>query len=311
MDAVNPAAPVQDCVLAPAAGGRFVSSTLIAFWLGSSLFTADIGSGAITLASNLPVAPSQGAFSPDGSRFAYRVGDDTSGLSDHLFVAGRDLTLITRPGIGGHGGPPYGPYDELAFSGDAQYLLTDDSFGANFASGPPNFVVYDMSGKTVFQSGTAAFGEWAPHGDKLYFLAESQPHNIAGDLHSWDPVAGDVPVARGFSSYFWPAVAPDGQRILFNSYDSAGAPHLWAVDLASGHVAQIGKAISSHPVFVGATAVWSNEELPCSNCMGQSQTDGKLVAADVSSGSETAVNLGAFSSADGANTYWVQDVWIG
>src|SRR5579885_3083655 len=188
MDAVSRAAPTLDCLLSPAAGGRFVSSTLIAFWLGSSLFTADIGSGAIVLASNLPVAPTQGAFSSDGSRFAYRVGDDTGGLSDHLFVAGRDLTLITRPGIGGHGGPPYGPYDELAFSADAQYLLTDDSFGANFPSGPPNFVVYDMSGKTVFQSGTAAFGEWAPHGDKLYFLAESQAHGIAGDLHSWDPV---------------------------------------------------------------------------------------------------------------------------
>lgn len=132
-----------------------------------------------------------------------------------------------------------------------------------FRQGPPNFLVYDQSGRAVFQSAAAAFGVWAFQGDKLFFLAPSQEHGIAGDLHSWDPTTGETPLARNLSDYFWPALAPDGHRLLFNSYDSAGLPHLWSVDPDTGAVRQLATSISALPVVVGNNVVWSTEEKPC------------------------------------------------
>ena len=311
IDAVNPVRPVQECTLSPAAGGRFIAGTRIAFWVGNSLRVADIGTGAVAVTATLPAYPTDGAFSRDGSLFAYRVGDDTNGLSTHLFIAGRDRTLVTRAGIGGHGGPPYGPLSQLEFSADGKYLLSVDSFGAVFASEPPNFVVYDQNGSMVFQSTTAAFGRWAMQGSKLYFLAEPEAHGIKGDLHSWDPVGGDMPIVHGLSSYFWPMVSPDNRRLLFNSYDSAGLPHLWSIDLATGGFAQLAAGISTHPVFVGTSVAWSNEEAPC-NCGpgGVSAPDGKLVSHDLRTGNETSFSVAA-DGHSGANTRSILDVWFG
>jgi WD40-like Beta Propeller Repeat len=323
LDAINPLDPVQACTLTPAVGGRFITATRIAFWLGNSLRTADIGSGAVAVTATLPTVPTDGAFSPDGSRFAYRVGDDTNGLSTHLFVAGHDRTLVTRAGIGGHGGSSIGPQTQLEFSADGNYLLSVDSIFANFASSasasrngsayaPPNFLVYDQNGLTVFQSATAAFGQWATQGDKLYFLAESEALSDSGDLHSWDPIAGELPVAHGLNNYFWPALAPDNRRLLFNSDDSGG-PHLWSIDLGTGVVGQLATGISTHPVFVATGVVWSTEEKLCScGPGGPSAPDGKLVAHDLQTGKETSFGLAAYEGADfGTTTRFVLDVWLG
>jgi hypothetical protein len=199
----------------------------------------------------------------------------------------------------------------LEFSADGKYLLSVDSFGAVYASGPPNFVVYDQSGSTVFQSTTAAFGRWAMPESKLYFLAESEAHRIDGDLHSWDPIGGDRAIVHGLSRYFWPMLSPDNRRLLFNSYDSAGLPHLWSVDLATGVFGQLSVGISTHPVFVGTSVAWSNEEAPC-NCGpgGASAPDGKLVSHDLITGGETSFSVagGGQSSAD---TRFIFDVWLG
>jgi hypothetical protein len=311
-DAVNPVRPAQDCILSPAAGGRFIAGTRIAFWLGNSLRVADIGTGEVAVTATLPANPTAGTFSRDGSLFAYRVGDDTNGLSTHLFIAGHDRTLVTRAGIGGHGGSPYGPLSQLEFSADGKYLLSVDSLDANFASGPPNFLIYDQNGSTVFQSAIAAFGRWAMQGNKLYFLAALPAHGISGDLHSWDPISGDLPIAHGLSSYFWPTVSPDNRRLLFNTYDSRGLPYLWNVDLATGVFAQLATGINTHPVFVGTSTAWSNEEELC-NCGpgGASAPDGKLVSHDLRTGNETSFSLAGFGQLGGADTYFILDVWLG
>jgi hypothetical protein len=312
VDTVDPVHPVEDCTLIPAAGGRFITATRIAFWVGNSLRAADIAAGTVAVKATLPAAPADGAFSPDGSLFAYRVGGDTNGLSTHLFVAGQDRTLLTRAGIGGHGGSPYGPTTQLEFSADGKYLLSVDSLDANFASGPPNFLVYDQKGSTVFQSAIAAFGRWANQGDKLYFLAASPAHGISGDLHSWDPIAGEALVAHGLKTYTWPTLAHDNRRILFDSYDSAGLPHLWSVDLGTGVVSQLARGISTNPVFVDTSIVWSNEGQPC-NCSGvggfASAPDGKLVAHNIQTGQDTSFRLLAYGSA-GADTQFILDVWL-
>jgi hypothetical protein len=188
--------------------------------------------------------------------------------------------------------PRLGPATQLKFSADGKYLLSIDSLFANFEAGPPNFLVYDLSGSTVFQSATAAFGAWATQGNKLYFLAQPQHGDIRGDVHSWDPVAGELRVAQGLPSYFWPALAPDDRRLVFNSYDSAGLPHLWKVDVGAGVKAQLSTGISTHPVFVGHNAIWSDEEKPCDCGLGgMSAPDGNIVAHDLLTGQDTTIGL--------------------
>jgi hypothetical protein len=307
VDVVDAIHPVVRCALSPASGGRFISATRIAFWVGRSLGVGDIAAGLVAATATLPTVPTVGAFGPDGSVFAYRVGGDTNGLSTHLFIAGQDRTLVVRTGIGGHGGPTFGPATQLKFSADGKYLLSVDSLFANFEAGPPNFLVYDLNGSTIFQSATAAFGAWAAQGNKLYFLAQAQHGDIRGDVHSWDPVAGELGVAQALPSYFWPARAPDDRRLVFNSYDSAGLPHLWNVDVGTGVKAQLSTGISAQPVFVGHNAIWSNEEKPCDCGLGgMSAPDGKIVVHDLQTGQDTTIGLLDFGP-DGVSTSNILD----
>ena len=156
VDTSNPVSPDRICTLMPASGGRFISASRIGVWTTSQIELADLKLGTVTATALLPNAPSDGAFSPDGSVFAYHVGSDTNGMSTHLFKAGHDTTLLTRPGIGGHGGTSYGPAYQLTFSADGKYLLAVDSLFANFPSGPSNFLVYSTAdGSIAFQSGSA------------------------------------------------------------------------------------------------------------------------------------------------------------
>jgi WD40-like Beta Propeller Repeat len=306
VDVVDPINPVVRCDLSPASGGRFVAATRVAFWQADTLFVADILSGSVAETAKLPDIPTDGAFSPDGSLFAYRVGGDTNGLSTHMFVAGQDRTLVVRPGIGGHGGGPFGPATQLQFSADGKYLLSVDSLFARFGSGPPNFLVYDVNGSVVFQSTTAGFGVWATQGSKLYFLATTEQGAIGGDFHSWDAVAGEVPVAQRLSTYFWPTLKPDGRVLVFNSYDSAGLPHLWTLDLGTGVISQLSNGISSRPLFVGRNVIWSMEEKPC-QCGpgGASAPDGNVLVYDMQTRRETTAVLVGFPTVN------VIDVWLG
>jgi hypothetical protein len=269
----------------------------------------DIASGAVGTTAQLSNMPSQGVFSADGASFAYRVGDDTNGSSTHLVVRGNDKNLISRPPIGGHGGPTWGPLSQLAFSADGKYLLSVDSLLANYAAGPPTFIVYGIDGSTIFQSSLVAFGLWSPTAAKLYFLAPSQSHGISGSVRSWDAPNGEAPLVGGLPSYSWPAMSPSGSLIVFTSYDATGLPHVWKIDLATLGVSQISKLVSSHPVFVGPHAVWSNAEKPC-ECGpgGASAPDGSALSHDLVTGTDAGVQLDVSILSGPTNV--VLDTWI-
>lgn len=308
LDTVDPIHPIKDCALRPAAGGRLISATRIAFWLGASLRAADLVTGSVTTSGQLPAIPSNAAFSSDGSEVAYQVGDDTNtGVSTHLFIAGTDRTLLTRAPIGGHGGPPWGPVNQLEFSAEGNYLLTYSLFGD--IGGRPNFLVFTTSGSTAFQSSTAKFGVWTRTGTQLYFLAATEAGGIGGDVHRWDPSAGEVSVSQGLTNYFWPSLVPGSSKLVFNSYDSGGLPRLWSVDLGTGARAQLSNGMSTHPVFVGNTVVWSNEEKPCTNCMGPSAPDGNVLVHDVQTGQDTTIGL-LGNRPGNIPTYFIGDVWL-
>ena len=315
LDVLDPLKPQHLCKLSPADGGRFISATKIAFWLGQQIGVADLMSDAVAETAELPTSTGV-AFSPDGSAFAYGTGDDTLGTigtSKHLNDGGSDRTLFTQGPIGGHGGPPYGPLDQLEFSADGRYLLAYSLFRPT--PGPANFLVYRRDGSLAFQSNTASFGAWAPTGSKLYFLAQKDRGLIDGDVHSWDPSGGEVTVARGLTSYFWPSMAPDGRTMVFDSYDrsapgdaTGGLPHLWRLDLSTGKVAQLSTAISARTLFVSATVVWSDEEQRC-ECGpgGSSAPTGKVLSHNVLTGQDTVLDL--IPSAQGSRINEVRDVW--
>lgn len=305
LDVSDPLKPTHLCKLSPANGGRFISATRIAFWVGLQIGIADLTSDIIAGTADLP-EPSGVAFSPDGSAYAYHTGNETIGMSTRMFDGGVDRMLFTRPPIGGHGGPPYGPLDQLEFSADGNYLLASTPFIPT--AGPASFLVYARDGSLVFQSSTAEFGAWTPDASKLYFLVPSERGRIDGNVHSWDPSGGEVILARGLTTYFWPKVSPDGRVLAFDAYDTGGHPHLWRLDLSTGATAQLSTASTARTVFVSASVVWSEEQQPC-ECGpgGNSAATGKIVSHNLVTGRDTLVDLTPSTLGSPINA--VLDVW--
>jgi hypothetical protein len=292
LDVSNPVKPYLACRLSPATGAHFLSDTKLAFWSGDELGMADLASGAITRTARLAERAGAGAFSADGTKFAYRHSDDAGGMSLHLYAAGSDRTLYVREPIGGHGGtsPTFGPFDQLAFSADGTLLLDRTSFGM------PALTVFRSDGSTAFLSTTATNGVWSPTGKTLFFLSLNQlGPSPFGDLHSWN-ADGEQAVALNLNGFFWPRMSPDGSGIVYNASDSSvpgcgGVPHLWRLDLTTRRATQISKAMSSAPFFIQPTVVWSDEEKlsPCGPG-GPSGQDGVILAHDLRTGKDTTVD---------------------
>ena len=309
LDASDPLHPAQICTLNNANTGRFISETKIAFWSTQFLGTTDLATSSVNWSRAFLNSPSAVAFSGDGLKWAWQAGDDTTGVTTHLVVGGKDKTILTRAPIGGHGGPSWGPLNQLEFSADGKYLLTYTLFGG--VGGPPNFIVFAMNGSIAIQSATAQFGVWTRTGSRLYFLAARPPNGTSGDVSSWDP--GGQPVIRhpGLASYFWPTLAPDSSAMVFNEYDKSGLPHPWRLDLAGGGLVQLSSASSSRPVFVGPNVIWSTEEKPCAcGPGGLSAPDGKVMAHDLQKGTDSLVGDFSGFTPSQAPTGDVLDVWL-
>jgi hypothetical protein len=316
LDVSDPLKPTLLCWLSGASGGRFDQApNKIVFWIGNKLGAADLTSGTVVQTDTLPNTPSEGSFSSDGAEFAYRVGDNTvAGLSTHLYRRAdhRDITLYSQDPIGGHGGPPYGPLDQLLFSPDNQLLL--DFYEFRPASGtPPRFMVFRTAdGSVAYQLETAAFGAWAATGSTVYFFVQGE-QGFIGELDSVGPSGQAQTVVTSINGFFWPRATPDGAGIVYDAYDSAGLPHVWRLDLATKGVAQLSTALSSKPVFVTRSTIWSDEEKPC-DCGpgGASSPDGSILAHNLSGGSATLVDTSSSAPGVGApqpSTTGIADIW--
>jgi hypothetical protein len=296
LDVSNPVKPSLVCTLMPAYGARILSATKLAFWNGDQLGIADLSSGApITQTARLAASAGTGAFSADGTKFAYRTYDDAGGMSLHLRFGASDRTLSVQEPVGGHDGPgaSVGPTDRLQFSADGSLLL--DEFSFRPASGPANFIVFKSDGSIAFQSTAATGGTWSPAGHTLYFLVHNQP-GPTGDLHNLTADGQQHIVAIGLDGLFWSQMSPDGSGIIYDAVDSSvpdcgGVPHLWRVDLTTGRAVQISKSISAVPFFVQPTVVWSDEQvLSQSGPGGPSTEDGVILAHDLGTGKDATVD---------------------
>jgi hypothetical protein len=334
LDVSNPLKVVLLCLLSPAQGGRFDQApNQVVFWIGDQLGSADLTSGKVVLTARLPFAAFRGAYSPDGSTFAYRASVDTAGsISTRIDGGGYDRELYAQAPIGGHGGPGpgRGPFDLLEFSADGQELLDFNAFRQS--SGPDIFLVYRTKGILgtyappdsflIFQSTNALPAGWFPTGSTQYFFTSSQQGPI-GELDSLDPAGRQQTLAGGLTGVYWGRVAPSGAAIVYDAYVSppgdtcGGLPHLWTLDLAGAGASQLSLAISAEPVFISQTIVWSNEQ-KVGQCGpgGESGPDGVIVAHDIGTGHDSVVDTTQTVPGIGGpplpppSTANVLDVWL-
>jgi hypothetical protein len=309
LDVADPLHPVPSCQLLNAISGRFISATKIAFWYSTFVGIADLETGNLNWSRAFLNEPASVVFSPDGSSWAWLEGPAEAGAT-HLVVGGQDKVVLTRTPIGGHGGPPWGPVDQVAFSATGQYLLTYTLFGA--PGGPPNFMVFALDGSKAFSSTTAKFGAWDRSGNRLYFLAATNAGAISGTVKSWDP--GGQPVVRSpkVTSYFWPSLSPDGKTLVFNTYGAQQFPHPWGLNVATHAKTQLSSATSTQPVFVAPNVIWSNEGIPCAcGPGGTSAPDGRVIAHNLKTGINSVVlEIGNLTPSK-SPTESIVDVWFG
>jgi hypothetical protein len=333
LDVSDPLKPALLCLLSPAQGGSFDQApNEVVFWIGDQLGSADLNSGRVVLTARLPMPAYEGVYSHDGTTFAYRASADPAGsISTRIDGGGYDRELYLQAPIGGHGGPPpgTGPFDQLAFSSDGKELLDFNSFRP--PSGPDNFLVYRTAGILgtyappdsflIFHSTTSVSGAWAPIGGALYFFASLQ--GTTGEVDSLDATGQRSTLARGITGFYWPRVLPAGGSIVYDAYvippgdTCGGLPHLFTFDLATHVAAQLSPGINAEPAFITRNVMWSNEE-KVGQCGpgGQSGPDGVILARDVSTGRDSAVNMDAIVPGIGGpplplpSTHQVLDVWF-
>ena len=288
VDVSNPLRPSSLCTLVPAQGGRFYqTANNVIFWTGNKLVRVNLTSGLEVQTAVLPAMPFEGTFSADGTEFAYRATGTDGSLSTHIYRVGLgDRLLYKVPPLGGHGGGPIGPRDQLQFSPDGTELLDYSEFSP--ATKAPNFEVFKSDGSIVFQSTQGWRGAWAPSGATLYFFVAGANGSTTSTLDKLDAGGGPQAFATQLNGSFWPAMSPSGAALLYTAYDSSvpgsamgGLPHIWRVDLTTASTSQVSAEASSRPQFVTPGAYWSNEEKPC-NCGpdGASQPDGVILAHD-------------------------------
>lgn len=329
VDVSDPLKPTFLCLLSLAQGGRFVqSANKVVFWVGDRLGSADLTSGKVVQTAQLPVTPFEGSFSRDGSMFAYRSSDSAGRMSTHVFGGGYGRTLYTQEALGGVGGPPSGPVNQLEFSPDGSELL--DYWALRPPSGPDVFQVYRTNGILSSSAPSDSFrilhltkgqsGVWSPTGHLLYFYGAG-PDPSAGKLYSFDASGQTLTVASGLSSMLWSRMSPDGGSVVDDTKISTGPndacgglPHLSRLDLSTGQAAQLSSAISSEPMFMSPAVVWSDEERP-SQCGpgGESAPDGVILAHNLVDGSLKTVDMSQSVPGVGAprpSTSEVVDVWL-
>jgi len=317
LDVSNPLKPSIVCRMTSAAGAHLLSNTRLAFWIGKELGTADLASGAITRTARLAAVAGKGAYSPDGTKFAYRSYDEAGAMTTHLVVAGADRALYVQEPVGGHGGPgaSFGPYDQLVFSADGSLLLDAAAFRPQ--SAPASFYVFRSDGSIAFQSKTAFNGTWSNSGNTLFVYTGGQPGST-GELDSLSADGQRKVVATGLNGFYWPRMSPDGRGIIYNTSDSSvpdcgGVPHLWRLDLATGRFTQLSKAISSDPFFVHPDVVWSDEQQisPCGPG-GPSYLDGVIVAHFLSTVNDATVDTNVIPPTAGGplSTANLLDAWF-
>ena len=192
---------------------------------GRDLYLLRVGGGrAINLTASSPADDTQGAFSPDGERIAFRSERDGGGLFV-MGATGESVKRVTPAGFD----PRWSPDGRrLAYSTEAvvnpySRVVRAELWTADVETGAT----------TRVWTGDAVQPSWSPHGTRIAFWA-----NAAGQRDIWTIAAsGGTPVAvTSDAATDWaPEWSPDGGA-LYSVSDRGGSPNLWrvAIDESSG-----------------------------------------------------------------------------
>jgi Tol biopolymer transport system component len=184
------------------------------------LYLLRVGGGrAINLTASSPADDTQGAFSPDGERIAFRSERDSGGLFV-MGATGESVKRVTSAGFD----PRWSPDGtHLAYSTEGvvdpySRVVRAELWTADVVSGAT----------TRVWSGDAVQPSWSPHGTRIAFWA-----NTAGQRDIWTIAApGGTPVAvTADAATDWaPEWSPEGGALYFVS-DRGGSPNLWRVTI--------------------------------------------------------------------------------
>ncbi len=185
------------------------------------------GENPINLTADSPDDDDQPAFSPDGTRIAFRSERDGGGI----FVMGRTgeaVRRVTRVGFK----PTWNPDGTMLAYATENVDLNPQNSGQRGEL----WVVDVASGETRrVTDADAALPSWSPHGLRIAFL-----HRLGETAqgHVWSAPAGGgaaTAVTTGLARDWNPAWSPDGRFLYFVS-DRGGSMNLWRVriDEASG-----------------------------------------------------------------------------
>ncbi|MGE0460564.1 MAG: protein kinase [Vicinamibacterales bacterium] len=187
------------------------------------------GSNTINLTLDSPADDTQPAFSPDGTRIAFRSERGGGGI----FVMGATGEAVRRLSDVG-----YNP----SWSPDGRFIVcaqeTIEQPASRYSNMSALWVIDVSTGeRRELTAGDAVQPSWSPHGQRIAYWAA----DASGQRDLWTmPAEGGAPVALTSDRFVdWsPHWSPDGQYVYFSS-DRGGSMNLWRVpvDEATGRAA--------------------------------------------------------------------------
>jgi serine/threonine protein kinase len=178
------------------------------------------GQKAINLTEDSPVDDTQPAFSPDGTRIAFRSERDGGGI----FVMGATGESVKRVSDAG-----FNP----AWSADGELLVFStlgvaDS-GRGITAAKLSTVRIDTGEVRVVDVNDAVQPQWSPHGHRIAFWSNSRSERNYRDIWTVPAKGGEVTAVTRDEHIDWnPVWSPDGKFIYFCS-NRGGAMSLWRV----------------------------------------------------------------------------------
>jgi Tol biopolymer transport system component len=200
------------------------------------------GQNAINLTKDSPADDTQPAFSPDGTRIAFRSERDGGGI----FVMGATGESVKRVSDAGFN-PAWSPDGELLVFSTAGVANANRSGGH---VGELRVVRVDTGEvRSIDLKGDAVQPQWSPRGHRIAFWSHMHSERNYRDIWTVPAEGGEiVPVTRDEHIDWSPVWSPDG-KYLYVCSSRGGTMSLWrvAIDEETGIVRGAPELVTSSP----------------------------------------------------------------
>ena len=191
------------------------------------------------------------------------------------------LDAFSRPGL---------PPPVLAISPDGQYLAT----GWVIQNKIHVFRLSDNADVTSELPSDLWSAVWSERGHSLYFVGRNS-------VSAWTPESGMTTVQNTVGWVLQPNFAPDGSQVAFTAVSANHDIRAYVYDFGAKSSRLLVDKPRSSAMFVKSGWVWMLEEAACQpgpnqNCFDPTIADGKILAMDLTAGSESEVMIAAKES---------------